>query len=114
MPTTNPIADYWLDAWQRSVLTLDVLRQRGNIYYEHNAMNAPNVLTFKDLGIEPSKVTEGFPIEHLRHYRVGGYDFGAKSRHHPLGSMAPLTSLHDDGGSKCRQVLHFCPSFGCF
>ena len=37
----------------------------------------PNVLTFKDLGIEPSKVTEGFPIEHLRHYRVGGYDFGA-------------------------------------
>ncbi len=36
----------------------------------------PNVLTFKDLGIEPSKVTEGFPIEHLRHYRVGGYDFG--------------------------------------
>ena len=47
MPTTNPIADYWLDAWQRSVLTLDVLRQRGNIYYEHNAMNAPNVLSFK-------------------------------------------------------------------
>jgi hypothetical protein len=47
MPTTNPIADYWLDAWQRSVLTLDVLRQRGNIYYQHNAMNAPNVLSFK-------------------------------------------------------------------
>jgi hypothetical protein len=47
MPTLNPIADYWLDAWQRSVLTLDVLRQRGNIYYQHNAMNAPNVLSFK-------------------------------------------------------------------
>ena len=47
MQTTNPIADYWLDAWQRSILTLDVLRQRGNIYYEHNAMNAPNVLSFK-------------------------------------------------------------------
>ena len=31
MPTTNPIADYWLDALQRSVLLLDVLRQRGNI-----------------------------------------------------------------------------------
>jgi uncharacterized protein DUF3141 len=47
MPTTNPFVDYWLDAWQRSVLTLDVLRQRGNIYYEHNAMNAPNVLSFE-------------------------------------------------------------------
>lgn len=34
------------------------------------------VLTFKDLGVEPKKVTEGFPIEHLRYYRVGGYDFG--------------------------------------
>ena len=39
----------------------------------------PNVLTFKDLGVEAKKVTEGFPIEHLRHYRVGGYDFGERS-----------------------------------
>ena len=39
----------------------------------------PDVLTFKDLGVEPKKVTEGFPIEHLRHYRVGGYDFGRRS-----------------------------------
>ncbi|CAK0735404.1 hypothetical protein CVIRNUC_000575 [Coccomyxa viridis] len=37
------------------------------------------VLTFKDLGVEPKKVTEGFPIEHLRYYRVGGYDFGTTS-----------------------------------
>lgn len=36
----------------------------------------PGVLTFQDLGVKPKKVTEGFPIEHLRHYRVGGYDFG--------------------------------------
>ena len=38
----------------------------------------PNVLSFKDLGVEPKKVTEGFPIEHLRHYRVGGYDVGER------------------------------------
>ena len=33
----GPISDYWVDAFQRSVLFLDVLRQRGNIAREHNA-----------------------------------------------------------------------------
>ena len=28
----NFIQEYWVDAWQRSILFLDVLRQRGNIY----------------------------------------------------------------------------------
>ena len=42
----------------------------------------PGVLTFKDLGVEPKKVTEGFPIEHLRYYRVGGYDFGEQPLKH--------------------------------
>ncbi|EIE26745.1 NAD(P)-binding protein [Coccomyxa subellipsoidea C-169] len=39
----------------------------------------PNVLTYADLEVVPKKVTEGFPIEHLRHYRVGGYDVGTTS-----------------------------------
>lgn len=51
------------------------------------------VLTFKDLGVEPKKVTEGFPIEHLRYYRVGGYDFGGQ----------PLTH--------CSQVIEGILSF---
>jgi NADH dehydrogenase (ubiquinone) 1 alpha subcomplex subunit 9 len=38
--------------------------------------SSENVLTFKDLSIEPHKVTEGIPIEYLRFYRSGGYDFG--------------------------------------
>ncbi len=42
----NPVQEYWLDAWQRSVLFLDVLRQRGNIAKQHNARLAPNVLHF--------------------------------------------------------------------
>src|SRR5262249_23213189 len=42
-----PALEYYFDAWQRSVLFLDVLRERGNNYYEHNASRAPNVLTFK-------------------------------------------------------------------
>lgn len=49
MPSSNPfdfVTSYWVDAWQRSILALDVLRERGDIYHEHNAKNAPNVLKF--------------------------------------------------------------------
>ena len=40
---SNPdfIQEYWIDAWQRSILSLDVLRQRGNTYLEQSAKNAP-------------------------------------------------------------------------
>ena len=37
--------EYFSDAWQRSFLFLDVLRQRGNIYREQLAKTAPNVLS---------------------------------------------------------------------
>ena len=43
----GPAHEYLLDAWQRSVLFLDVLRQRGNIYREQQAKAAPNVLEFE-------------------------------------------------------------------
>ena len=42
----NFVQEYWLDAWQRSILTLDVLRQRGNTTLEHSTRTAPNVLSF--------------------------------------------------------------------
>jgi len=38
---------YWIDAWQRSVLFLDVMRQRGNNHLEHSAEQVPNVLNFE-------------------------------------------------------------------
>jgi pimeloyl-ACP methyl ester carboxylesterase len=38
--------EYWVDTWQRSILLLDVLRQRGNNYIEQNAQTVPNVLNF--------------------------------------------------------------------
>jgi pimeloyl-ACP methyl ester carboxylesterase len=40
------ISEYWVDAWQRSALFLDVLRQRGNIYLEQTAKEVPHVLDF--------------------------------------------------------------------
>ena len=42
----GPAYDYVRDAWQRSILFLDVLRQRGNIYREQKEKLAPNVLEF--------------------------------------------------------------------
>jgi pimeloyl-ACP methyl ester carboxylesterase len=46
MPGANDLLDYWIDVCQRSILLLDVLRQRGNNSIEHNARKAPNVLIF--------------------------------------------------------------------
>jgi pimeloyl-ACP methyl ester carboxylesterase len=37
---------YGLDSFQRSILFLDVMRQRGERYEQHAAMNAPHVLKF--------------------------------------------------------------------
>ncbi|MDF0605439.1 DUF3141 domain-containing protein [Neisseriaceae bacterium TC5R-5] len=37
---------YTVDAWQRSVLYADVMRQRGNQYQAHQAQPVPNVLDF--------------------------------------------------------------------
>ena len=45
-PGATSVIEYWVDAWQRSILLLDVLRQRGNNYREHNARAAPHVLSF--------------------------------------------------------------------
>jgi poly(3-hydroxyalkanoate) synthetase len=53
-PTTEALApplfsnawEYVDDAWQRSILFMDVLRKRGDIYHEHMAEGNPPVLTF--------------------------------------------------------------------
>jgi Protein of unknown function (DUF3141) len=43
----NFVQEYWMDAWQRSVLMIDVLRQRGNIHLENVKRVAPHALMFK-------------------------------------------------------------------
>ncbi len=43
----GPAIDYFVDAAQRSVLFLDVMRQRGNQYREHQAEAVPHVLDYK-------------------------------------------------------------------
>jgi pimeloyl-ACP methyl ester carboxylesterase len=43
---TNPVQEYWMDACQRWLLTLDALRQRGNTYLEQKRLISPAVLNF--------------------------------------------------------------------
>ena len=38
--------EYLVDAGQRSVLFLDIMRQRGDQYREHVAQTAPHVLSY--------------------------------------------------------------------
>jgi pimeloyl-ACP methyl ester carboxylesterase len=40
------LADYWVDAAQRSVLFMDILRKRGNNYLDHLYKEQPPVLVF--------------------------------------------------------------------
>jgi len=45
-PFTAPFFTYFQDAFERTVLFLDVLRHRGNDYLEQSKRTAPHVLTF--------------------------------------------------------------------
>jgi hypothetical protein len=50
IPTMSTFADayaYAADAWQRSILFLEVMRQRGAQYEEHTARTAPHVLVLR-------------------------------------------------------------------
>ena len=42
----NPLAEYVMDATQRTILFLDVLRRRSDEYYEQQARGVPHVLSF--------------------------------------------------------------------
>src|SRR5271167_4865725 len=42
----NAVQEYWIDVWQRGVLILDALNQRGNTHMAEAAKEAPHVLSF--------------------------------------------------------------------
>ena len=47
LPSPVATAEYWIDAWQRSILFLDVMRRRAAQYEAHAAEVAPNVLDYE-------------------------------------------------------------------
>ncbi len=61
--TANPFAEYVIDATQRTILFLDVLRRRSEDYYEHKAREVPHVLSF-----EAELVLDGRTLERPVNY----------------------------------------------
>jgi pimeloyl-ACP methyl ester carboxylesterase len=61
--TLGPLGEYWVDAWQRWILTLDVLRERGDIYFEHTSRPVPHVL-----GFATELVVDGRTLAHPVNY----------------------------------------------
>ncbi|WP_157645072.1 DUF3141 domain-containing protein, partial [Burkholderia ubonensis] len=73
--------EYGIDAWQRSVLLLDVLRERGNIYLDHARSGQPPVLAF-----EYEVIMDGRALPQPANYALArivppdGVDGGVKPR----------------------------------
>ena len=65
LAAANPLFDYWRDAFERSVLYLDVLRARGNDYREQSQREAPHVLNF-----EPELIVDGRRLERPVNYAL--------------------------------------------
>jgi pimeloyl-ACP methyl ester carboxylesterase len=59
----GPLTSYIVDATQRGILFLDVMRQRGNAYRAHMAETAPHVLNY-----EAQLVVDGRSLEHPVNY----------------------------------------------
>src|SRR5262245_11723914 len=60
-----PAMEYMVDAMQRSVLFLDVMRQRGNQYRDHLAETVPHVLHY-----EVELVVDGRTLERPVNYAL--------------------------------------------
>ncbi len=60
----NAIQEYWVDAWQRSILVLDTLRERGDTYIERASREAPHVLSFPAEVIRDGRTLER-PVNYL-------------------------------------------------
>ncbi|MEY9784690.1 DUF3141 domain-containing protein [Sinorhizobium fredii] len=65
VPTFPDAFAYSLDAWQRSILFLDVMRQRGEQYEKHTAQTAPHVLNY-----EAELVVDGRKLEKPVNYAL--------------------------------------------
>ena len=64
--------DYATDAFQRSVLFMDIMRKRGNIYFDHKKNNKPPVLTFDyDLILDGRSLERPVNFSNLSASRTG-------------------------------------------
>ncbi|MFN2331003.1 MAG: DUF3141 domain-containing protein [Halomonas sp.] len=72
---------YWLDAFERSVLFVDVMRQRGNQYLEHIEQTRPSVLGFdSEVLMDGRDLPRPVNYELLRILPPSGYPTDPKMR----------------------------------
>ncbi|MGE8368791.1 DUF3141 domain-containing protein [Cupriavidus sp.] len=64
-PLLSDAFSYTLDAWQRAILLLDILRERGNQTFEHEREGMPPVLVF-----EHEVVIDGRTLEQPANYAL--------------------------------------------
>ncbi len=87
-PSWNAVAEYWLDAWQRSILFLDALRERGNINKEHNARKVPHVLEFQyELIVDGRNLERPVNYGLIRIFRPAGAQISPEK--HPIIVVDP-------------------------
>ena len=79
---------YGTDFWQRSTIYMDILRQRGNNYLEHNRQGMPPVLNF-----DYHVVLDGHDLQPATNYKL--------ARIHDRRD--PSASTHNTGTEKRRQ-----------
>jgi pimeloyl-ACP methyl ester carboxylesterase len=96
---------YWIDTWQRSLLFWDVMRERGNIFIEHEKEGKPPVVVF-DYDI----VVDGRSLENPANYALvrikppAGYPTDLKKR--PIVVIDPRAGHGPGiGGSKIDSEI---------
>ena len=67
LPSPAAAAGYWIDAWQRSVLFLEVMRRRAAQYEAHAAEVAPNVLDYRAELVLDGRAREPRQVSGLGH-----------------------------------------------
>ena len=71
--------EYLLDAWQRTILTWDVLRERGNQYLEHEKSGNPPVLVF-----DYETIIDGREPREARELRAGAHQAAGRLSAAPI------------------------------
>ncbi|MDX9690454.1 MAG: DUF3141 domain-containing protein [Proteobacteria bacterium] len=66
IPLAQQFVDYWVDALQRNILVLDVLRRRGNQYIEQQKDPDPSILYFDTVILIDGR-TLLFPVNYQLH-----------------------------------------------
>ena len=85
----QPALEYLADAWQRSVLLLDILRQRGNESSEHEREGMPAVLVFEhELLADGRELSE--PVTFTTTCPCAGDVTSTRAR-----SASPARAVHD-------------------